>query len=305
MGVISEASTGRLCALEAQHLIGRSHRCSLRLDDPSVSGEHASLRWTGGTWVIKDLGSRYGTYLNAQPLQPGVPTTVVRGGRLAFGRQKATWILADDAAPDVMVRPVAGGPALTRSGGLIAIPSPEQPIATVYQAKDGAWLLDQGGRVAVIHEHVPFVVQGAQWWLCNASPLQSTATPGDGRETMSLDEVQLHFRVSSNEEHVEISSRWRDRTVDLGARSHHYMLLTLARIRLRDAGEPPGRAGWIDQEELLRQLQVGPDRLNLDIFRARRQFGEHGFVPAAAIVERRPSTKEIRLGIADVNVERV
>ena len=63
--------------------------------------------------------------------------------------------------------------------------------------------------------------------------------------------------------------------VPLGARSHHYLLLTLARMRLKDVerGEPAATAGWVDQEELGRLLQFSPERLNLDIFRARRQFG--------------------------------
>jgi hypothetical protein len=306
MGVITEESTGHSSALEAHHLVGRSHRSSLRLNDRSVSGEHASLRWTGGAWVVKDLGSRYGTYLNAQPLQAGVPATLAPGDRLAFGREKSTWILVDAAAPEVMLMPVGGGPAVTMAGGLIAIPGPETPTAVVFQGRDGTWLLDQGGREEAINEHVPFAVDGAQWWLCNASPLSPTAMPGEGRETMSLDEVQLRFLVSSNEEHVEVSTRWRDRTVDLGARSHHYVLLTLARIRLEDThrGEAAGRAGWIDQEELLRRLQVSPDRLNLDVFRARRQFGEHGFTPAAGIVERRPAAKELRIGVGELQVER-
>ena len=97
--------------LEAHHLIGRSHRCSLQLSEPSVSGEHASLRWTGRTWVLKDLGSRYGTFVNAQPLTPGAPTEVRKGARIAFGREKHTWAMVGDGSPEVMVVPAAGSAA--------------------------------------------------------------------------------------------------------------------------------------------------------------------------------------------------
>jgi hypothetical protein len=34
------------------------------LDDPRVSGRHACLRWTGGGWRLRDLGSKNGTTVN-------------------------------------------------------------------------------------------------------------------------------------------------------------------------------------------------------------------------------------------------
>src|SRR6185436_14326708 len=135
----------------------------------------------------------------------------------------------------------------------------------------------------------------------------SLAAGSEGRETMALGETELHFAVSRSEEHVEITANWRGRLIEMGARSHHYVLLTLARVRLRDIerGEQSNRAGWIDQGELLKQLALGPEKLNLDIFRARRQFGAAGFIPADGIVERRPATRELRLGVAGIDLEMV
>jgi len=309
MGVICEEATGRLCVLEAHHLIGRSHRCSLQLSELSVSGEHASLRWTGRAWVLKDLGSRYGTFLNAQCLQPGVAVDLKKADRLAFGREKRTWVMTEDDGPQVMVVPAEGGPALFQHDGLIALPSLERPDGVIFQDLEGRWVLDQAGQVDIIKEHLPFAFAGIRWRLCNASPLQPTsiAAGGEGRETMALGETQLHFQVSRSEEHVEISARWRDRLIEMGARSHHYVLLTLARVRLRDIerGEHSARAGWIDQHELLKQLALGPEKLNLDIFRARKQFGAAGFIPAAGIVERRNATRELRLGVSSIDLEMV
>jgi len=286
-------------------LIGRSHRCSLRLTESSVSREHASLRWTGGAWMVKDLGSRYGTFVNGQPLQPGIPVTVQPGVRLTFGREKGVWEVTDAAPPEVMVVPAEGGAALLRHGGLIAIPSPDHPTAVVFQGGDGSWVLEHAGRVEVVREQAPFVVESVPWRLCNTAPPEQTWMAGDGREAMALNEVQLRFRISRNEEHVDLSVGWRDRLVELGVRSHHYLLLTLARVRRENekSGESAATAGWIDQEALFKLLHFGPERLNLDIFRARRQFGAAGFTPGAGIVERRPATKEIRIGVGETTVE--
>jgi pSer/pThr/pTyr-binding forkhead associated (FHA) protein len=304
MGVLCEESTGQINVLETHHLVGRSYHCSLRLLESSVSGEHASLRWTPSGWVLKDLASRYNTFLNAQPIQPGVPVPISKGARLAFGRNGSTWLMTEEGPPEVMVVPVSGGPALFRRDGMIAIPSQEDPVAVAFQSNDGGWMLDQSSRVESIREQAPFVVDSVQWRLCNTSPLLPTSLTGEQREMMTLEEVKLHFEVSRNEEHVEITARWRDRLLALGSRSHHYALLIMARLRVRDRerGEPPAAAGWTAQTELLRLLQVTPERLNLDIFRARRQFGAEGFIPAAGIVERRPTARELRIGVSEVTI---
>jgi len=62
------------------------------------------------------------------------------------------------------------------------------------------------------------------------------------------------------------------------------MLLTLARVRLEDKrGEQRGSVGWIAQEDYCVKLRTTPDRLNVDVFRARKQFASPGsFLPLAS-----------------------
>ncbi len=45
-------------------LIGRAPECDVRLDDPDVSRNHAALVAEGGGYVIEDLGSTNGTFVN-------------------------------------------------------------------------------------------------------------------------------------------------------------------------------------------------------------------------------------------------
>jgi pSer/pThr/pTyr-binding forkhead associated (FHA) protein len=53
---------------KASLLIGRGSACDLRLDDRSVSRQHARLRYAQGAWFIQDQGSRGGTYVNGAPV---------------------------------------------------------------------------------------------------------------------------------------------------------------------------------------------------------------------------------------------
>jgi DNA-binding NtrC family response regulator len=57
-------------------LVGKSPVCGFRLDDPSVSRRHASLRASGQTLVLMDLGSTNGTFVN----NVGVREAFLRGG---------------------------------------------------------------------------------------------------------------------------------------------------------------------------------------------------------------------------------
>jgi hypothetical protein len=56
------------------------------------------------------------------------------------------------------------------------------------------------------------------------------------------------------------------------------------------------------QEDLLRDLSTTHAQLNVDICRIRKHFGGLGLKEAAAIVERRVRTKQIRIGVADLVV---
>jgi diguanylate cyclase (GGDEF)-like protein len=49
------------------NVLGRGKECTLRVDDPGISRGHARIvHVRSGTYVIEDLGSRNGTYVNGQ-----------------------------------------------------------------------------------------------------------------------------------------------------------------------------------------------------------------------------------------------
>ena len=46
--------------------IGRHPECTIYLDDVTVSRRHAEVHQVGGAYVVRDLGSLNGTYLNQE-----------------------------------------------------------------------------------------------------------------------------------------------------------------------------------------------------------------------------------------------
>ncbi|HEV7897329.1 MAG TPA: DUF1707 and FHA domain-containing protein [Planosporangium sp.] len=85
---LAQRSAREVCELTlppvpGEYVIGRSDDVDLWLDDISVSRRHALLAYVDGGWVLTDLGSRNGTWLNGWRL-PG-PALVSPGDRLDLG----------------------------------------------------------------------------------------------------------------------------------------------------------------------------------------------------------------------------
>ncbi|MBQ9501186.1 MAG: AAA family ATPase, partial [Lentisphaeria bacterium] len=53
---------------ETQYVIGRGSDCRILLADSNVSRHHAELKFNGSAWVVTDLGSANGTFVNGSPV---------------------------------------------------------------------------------------------------------------------------------------------------------------------------------------------------------------------------------------------
>lgn len=67
----------------ASATIGRGGACTLRIDHPSVSREHAELCGDGRQWRVRDLGSKNGTHLDGVAVVDEV--ALPQGGWLRLG----------------------------------------------------------------------------------------------------------------------------------------------------------------------------------------------------------------------------
>jgi pSer/pThr/pTyr-binding forkhead associated (FHA) protein len=59
--------------------------CQILLQEPRVSGTHASLKVESGQLLVRDDNSNNGTTLNGQRLPAGVWTPVANGAQIKFG----------------------------------------------------------------------------------------------------------------------------------------------------------------------------------------------------------------------------
>jgi pSer/pThr/pTyr-binding forkhead associated (FHA) protein len=82
------ASASSVALVAGRAVVGRDASCTLVLQDGLASRQHASVAWENGAWVVTDLNSTNGTYVNGtriarQALHPG-DQIQIGSVRLAF-----------------------------------------------------------------------------------------------------------------------------------------------------------------------------------------------------------------------------
>ncbi len=282
MGVLVHLNTGASSPLPARLLIGRAPTCFVHLDQPLASAEHAVLEWVGADWQVKDLGSRNGTFVDGERLEPGQTVLLAAGSRVAFGEPTDLWRLDDPGPPRPLALDLASRDVVVGDEGLLVLPSVDEPEASVFRGADGRWHLERGHLADAATDQQ--VVTIAERTFCLLLPSAHDATPFV-EDPLDLATVTFRFAVSRNEEHVDIALEAANRTLDLETRDHHYLLLTLARLRARDRDQVEAERGWVDRDELLKMLRMTQNAFNVAVHRARQQLLAVGVVGGASVVQ--------------------
>lgn len=303
MGALAHLGTGDRIPLRARCLFGRSVACDVRLDDPCVSAEHASMCWTGSAWELRDLASKNGTFVDGRRIGVHERATLAPGSTLGFGGPES-YVLLDANPPPATATHLGTGVVREAESGLLVLPDEDQPRVSVMEAEGGRWRLEALGETRWVSEGEVVLVDGERWRL--DLPVTG-ATLDSNLAGRTIDTIALRFGVSRDEERVEVRVVGADGETALPSRSYQYLLLTLARARLHDSGSdsPPAERGWVDRDVLCRMLAMDEYRLNVDVCRARKQFAALGIHGAGEIVQRRVGTGRLRLGVEKVSVRQL
>lgn len=305
MGSLRCAAGGRRLTLGDRTVVGRSPSAGLRLDHPSVSAEHGTVYWHDDAWWVRDLGSTNGTFVGPDQLGPGEKHRLEAGAAIRFGDDdpQLVWTLESDQPPGA--RAVASSNVRVARGGLLLLPSEDVPTVSVFLDEAGRWIAERGDEMEEVADQRTLIVDDLRWRLC-LPPGQGAAdvstTMPTRRDLRVLEACSMDFRVSRDEEYVEVLLACGPERFELPPRSFHYTLLTLARRLVDDRGLPPPERGWIYADELASQLGTSRPKLNLDVCRARQQVAELGIEGAGRLVQRRRTSHQLRLGVPRVRV---
>ena len=82
--IIQGDKKGQTLNLDEELIIGRGEKAALKLDDTYVSTVHARIFSKGNTYMLEDLGSTNGTYVNRQRVTSQVE--LQRGDQVKIGK---------------------------------------------------------------------------------------------------------------------------------------------------------------------------------------------------------------------------
>jgi hypothetical protein len=296
MAILIDTSTESTHALKPYHVFGRSsqHADSL-LTANNVSLIHACARWSEQHWTLTDQ-SRNGSYVNGERLVKDHPLRLKEGDEICFGSlDAASWRVVDVAEPADLLLPLCLGLATITLKAFQNLPDDEHPKACLYRAPNRQWMKETSDGVVPLNDGDLVNVDGAAWRLaCTPEPPDTIAA--------SAIIPFMKFQASLDEEHVFLTLARGRSVLELGERTHHYLLLLLARQRLADIalGFDANSQGWIDFDQLVRMLRLDKAHLNIQIFRLRKQFEQavaQGLIDQDFIERRRGGVRLGKVGI--------
>ena len=72
-------------------VLGRSREADVVVDDPNVSRKHAEVRPSGGSWIVRDLGSTNGVKVNGCRIEG--PQSLKQGDVIELGTARVAFEL--------------------------------------------------------------------------------------------------------------------------------------------------------------------------------------------------------------------
>jgi hypothetical protein len=274
----------------------------IQLTDAVVSARHAVFDYCSGGWHARDLGSRNGTWVRGKKLESGEWFQLREGDSLRFGKSAAPLIVHDLRPPPLLAIPERGHPRTARDG-VIALPEEGEPEVLLMSSARGFVMEKAGKRTALSHGQM--IECGGQMWRVEL-PSSAVMDTEQLEESLSLDQALAIFEVSSDEEHIRLVLKEAGRSLEFPSRSFCSPLMFLAEARLLDerAGIAGAECGWRSRHSLLESLRVSPEKLNLDLHRARRALLAKGVRDVNRLIERRLEAGLLRIGILRISVER-
>lgn len=283
----------KVVPIRTLHTFGHdAQRADTFLKNIATSAIHASIRWTGVDWQLIDHSCK-GTWLDEQQMQSCKPYTLIAGQHIRFGHENEDCFRVESVkGPEPVLLPIMhdGAPLL------LPLQQTDNHIPPIAVDLDGRYVFSSNGELRFLQDGDQIGLNGRAWRFTEICSPRSNSDLQKNLEPVTQ-ATRFCFQVSQNEEHIRLCLSSGDNRVELGERSHHYCLLTLARQRLADAslGFDLLSQGWIDLERCSKMLGVDDKHLNMLLHRARQQVATaHAEPVLAPCIERRRG--EIRFG---------
>ena len=156
-------------------LIGRDVTNDVVVGDAEVSRQHSRLTRTPGGYVLEDLGSTNGTFVNGERLV--APRVMNPGDLVALGETVSlTFDATSPEAAATVAQPAATAEPAKKAPGAAAQPAAQAgaaPVAPVEKKRRSPWMLAGLGCFILIMACLGTLwFMPASWWCILLSPLR-------------------------------------------------------------------------------------------------------------------------------------
>jgi diguanylate cyclase (GGDEF)-like protein len=211
--VTSGLDAGRVLPIPAGDIVtlGRAAECTFSFDDASLSRGHARVMRVGSEYVLRDDGSRNGTFVNNQRLSKA--TTLRDGDRVQLGSNTMLRFTLVDEAEEAALRKVYEAAILDGLTGVFNRKHLEERIAAelAFSLRHGAPLavvivdVDHFKKVNDTYGHLA----GDAVLKAVASLLAKSLRPEDVLARYGGEEFVVLARATSTEQAAELAERLR------------------------------------------------------------------------------------------------
>ena len=276
MAVIRNLQTNQRVILMANHIIGRHPVTShLVLENPKASRIHANIGWDGFKWVLQDNSSN-GTFVNHKKMQNKSSCELKTGDKLSFvTTDDNSWQVEDLSPPCSMLVPETDDTPTIILEDLTVLPDESSPQLTLYTASDEQWFCESSNSTWPLLDGAKLQVDQQIWRFIEGKGCDETIQSVE-RTAINLNQISAEFKVSQNEEHVFLNIYIDEQCFRLGEKSHHYLILLLARQYIEDkqSNRDEPECGWIDKDLLADMLNQTEVNINMQIYRFRKKLGQ-------------------------------
>ncbi|BBN81973.1 hypothetical protein PA25_19580 [Pseudoalteromonas sp. A25] len=292
--------------LKSYHTVGRyKYNVDTLIDQPGVSRHHAIIELAQDKWLIRDVSTN-GIWINDKKIDKNLPYQLCENDKLDFAAPgQNSFVVANLSTQCQYLVSQSDNQQVIEVSDQLLLPNDDNPTHIIYfdqmlnywfledlNTSDRQALID-GGLVSAFNSQWVFYSAGTAAMTKHLERLPNVKPCG------------LSFSVSQDEEATQLSVNLDDNTIDLGVRSHHYLLLLLARLRIQDKddGVEQDQQGWIYREDLIKALGVQMNHMNIMVHRARKQLTEAGgdkFPELGYLIE--TSNGKLRLNSQDITI---
>lgn len=283
MAYLINTQTNEKQYLLSHHTFGRRDELvDTCIGKPEVSKIHAVIEWAGQEWHIRSFG-RNGTWVNGHRLKPTENHVLKVGQTVHFSDPRQNGWLIENLTPPCDLLVGLNEQSNTQSlSHYHLLPSDEEPLVALFFCSiRRSWVLehrstfagaDNEDSIILVDTNDTVEFADYQWRLFLIDNEPQTVDMSE--QPSNVNHCAFNFDVSLDEEHVQLCLEHKGQPIDLGERSHHYLLLHLARIKAQHAkdGIDGKNQGWIHNDQLERELGIDNSHINIQIFRARKQI---------------------------------